>query len=54
MNEKLIEHCKKFIEDNEIHCAEMIYQMDGVIINAYEFIEGIADIVGYAEFKEDD
>ena len=39
--------CEKFIEDQRIHCAETVYQTDRVIENAYEFIEGVCDIVGY-------
>lgn len=43
---------KKFIEDNEICCAESIYQRDCVSENSLEFIESLCDIVGY--YKEDD
>lgn len=43
--------CKKFIEEQEISCAETISQTDHVIENAYEFIEAVCDIVGY--FEED-
>lgn len=41
----------KFIEEQDISCAEAIYQTDRVIENACEFIELVADIVGY---KSDD
>jgi len=51
---ELWEHCKKFIEDQRIHCSESVYQTDRVIENAYEFIEGICDIVGYYEDEDDD
>lgn len=43
----LVEHCEQFIQDQRIHCAETVYQTDRVIQNAYEFIEGVCDIVGY-------
>lgn len=43
----LWDHAKKFISEQNIHRAETIYQTDRVIENAYEFIEGVADIVGY-------
>lgn len=46
---KLVEHCEQFIQDQSISCAETVYQTDRVIENAYEFIEGVCDIVGYYE-----
>lgn len=49
--EKLHALCKEFIKANKIDCPEAIYQCDGVIENAYELIENIANIVGY--HKED-
>jgi hypothetical protein len=49
--ELLLALCEKFIKEQDITCSETIYQMDNVIQNAYEFIEGIADIVGYAKVK---
>lgn len=51
---KLAEHCWAFIEKYKISCPESIYQQDYVIENAYEFIEGICDIVGYYEYAEDE
>lgn len=47
--DRLIAHCRAFISAQQISCAETIYQMDKVIENAYEFIEGVCDIVGYVE-----
>jgi hypothetical protein len=44
--------CRKFIEDNGITCPETIGQCDWVIENAYDFIEGICERVGYAEIEE--
>jgi len=41
--------CKKFITDNEISCGESIWQCDRVSENAPEFIEQVAEIVGYHE-----
>lgn len=41
--------CLKFINEQKIVCAETIHQTDWVIENAYEFIEDICEIVGYAE-----
>lgn len=45
---------QNFIEAQEISCAETIYQTDRVIINAYEFIESLVEIVGYKEYEDDD
>ncbi len=48
--------CDKFINDQRISCAETVYQSDRVIENAYQLIEDICDIVGYAkdDYVEDD
>lgn len=46
--------CKKFIEDEKISCAESVYQTDSVIINAYELIEKICNIVGYHKYEDDE
>jgi hypothetical protein len=45
----LIAHCEQFIQNQRIHCAETVYQSDRVIENAYAFIEGVCDHVGYYE-----
>ena len=50
---ELMDHITAFIRDNEITCAETIYQKDSVITNAYEFIEGICDIMGYHAWEDD-
>lgn len=47
MMESLWSHCRKFIDDQEIRCAEAVSQEDRVITNAYEFIEIVCEIVGY-------
>ena len=52
--QQLFELCKKFIEDQNIGCAETIYQTDWVIENAYEFIEDICNIVGYVEEEDEE
>lgn len=38
---------EKFIIENDIHCAETVAQSDRVIVNAYDFITDLCDIVGY-------
>ena len=48
----LEQFCRGFIEAQRISCAETVYQTDRVIENAYEFIEGVCERVGY--YKGDD
>ena len=43
---------KDYIEEQNIHCSETIYQSDCVIENSYEFIEDCCDIVGYLEEED--
>lgn len=54
--EALYLHCAKFKTDNRIDCSETVYQTDRVIENAYEFIDGVCEIIGYPkdEDEEDD
>jgi hypothetical protein len=54
MRDELLEECMNFIRDNEINCPETIYQSDGVILNAQQFIEKICNIVGYYDLQEDE
>lgn len=49
----LYEVCENFIDEHGITCAEAICQQDCVIENAYELIEKICGIVGYAEHVDD-
>lgn len=51
---ELYDLCKIFIDEQNINCAESIYQTDRVIENAYVFIERICDIVGYKPSPYDD
>jgi len=39
--------CEKFVRDNQISCAESVYQNDHVIENGYELIAKICGIVGF-------
>jgi predicted GNAT family N-acyltransferase len=50
---ELLKLCQDFIKEQKICCAEDVYQTDSIIENAYEFIEQICEIVGYAEEEED-
>lgn len=45
--QRLFAVAQRFIEQQNIFCAETIYQSDRVIVHAYEFIEQVCDIVGY-------
>lgn len=45
--------CQQFIKAQRISCPESVYQSDRVILNAYEFIEGVCEIVGYYEYEEE-
>ncbi len=51
--EKLWKYCEKFIKDQQIDSGETVYQMDNVIENAYEFVDGVCKIVGYHKHEED-
>lgn len=51
---ELLELCKSFINEQQITCAESVWQSDRVIENAYELIEKICNICGYYEYKEDE
>lgn len=53
VEERLLAHCRAFISKQGITCPETVYQCDWVIENAYEFIEGICDIVGYQSGEDD-
>ena len=50
----LVRHCLKFIKENDISCAETIYQTDRVIENAPEFIEGMCNILGYTKIEDEE
>lgn len=49
MLQQLYDATFRFVKDNEIGCDEDIYQVDAVIVNAYDFISELCEIVGYAE-----
>lgn len=53
MEKDLLSLCERFIKENHITCPETIYQCDWVITNAYEFIEKIANIVGYSSMEDE-
>lgn len=51
---RLTKIVEQFIADQEISHPEDIYQSDRVIINAYEFIEELCNVVGYLKDDEDE
>ena len=52
-SKKLVSICREFINDNNIHCVETIYQSDRVIEHAYEFIQQVCEIVGYSNLNDE-
>ena len=46
--------CQAFIAEQQISCAEAVYDSDRVAENAYEFIAGVCEIVGFHDYGEDD
>jgi len=52
--DQLVKFCREFIDKQDIHCTETIYQTDRVIENAYEFIEGVCEIIGYKPREDED
>lgn len=53
MEDRLTEIVKEFVREQRIYCPETIYQTDRVIVNAYEFIEKLCEVVGYHEYEDD-
>lgn len=49
---RLVDHCRAFIADQSITCADSVSQCDRVIENAYDFIVGVGEIVGWAEVED--
>lgn len=43
-----------FVDRHDISCGEVVYQSDRVIENAYELVNELAQVVGYAQVEEDD
>jgi len=44
--------CAKFVEDNNITCAETVYQSDRVIRNAYMFMHEVCEMVGFVDHED--
>ncbi|WP_062120231.1 hypothetical protein [Aureimonas sp. AU40] len=52
--QKLWEHVAGFIVKQDIHHSETVYQSDRVIQNAYEFVDGCCQIVGFKPMDRED
>jgi len=50
LSDRLWSLCERFIDENNISCVESVFQCDHVIVNAYNFIADICEIVGFSEF----
>lgn len=51
---QLEEYCRQWIDSRNITCPETVSQCDYVIRDAYEFIQDICDIIGYAKSEDED
>lgn len=49
---KLGKIIKNWIKENEVTCAESIYQCDRVQENMYELVEKLCKVVGYHSIEE--
>jgi hypothetical protein len=50
--EKLWKLCANFVEDEDVVCEESIYQREDIMMACPDFLEQIANIIGYKEIKE--
>ena len=44
---------KDFIDKQNIIAEECVYQSDHVIVNAYEFVAALCNVVGYKELEDE-
>lgn len=51
--ERLLALCEKYIKDHRITEEACIGQNDDIILDAYDFIGDVCEIVGYCKSKED-
>ena len=51
---ELFDICTKFIKDNQITCAEAVYDRDEMYVKSLELIEEICDLLGYWEDEDED
>ena len=54
MEKELKEIVERFVDRNEITCAESIYQDDEVIVNSYQLMEELIQVVGYFVYEGDE
>lgn len=43
-----------YIDEQQLACAEQIYQSDNILLSALELVGICADKIGYFEFDEDE
>lgn len=53
VKERLLLLCEKYIKDHQISESSCIGQNDDIIIDAYDFIDDICEIVGYYKNPEE-
>lgn len=54
VGDKLVQIVENFRDDNGITCEETVYQSDRVIVNAYDFVAELIDVVGYIQDEDED
>lgn len=54
MAEEVLCRVKQFIECNDIHCSNDIYERNYMEEKALDFVENLCGIVGYKEIKNED
>lgn len=52
--ERVLALCEKFIKDHRISEESCIGQNDDIILDAYDFIGDICEIVGYYKYPKDE
>jgi hypothetical protein len=52
IDSELFDLCKDFIKENEISCAETIYDRDSLQLQCLELLEQICDLIGYHEDED--
>ena len=51
---ELYDICKDFINENEIRCAESVYDRDSLQLQCLELLEQICDLIGYYEDENEE
>ena len=51
---RLWEHTRNFVEHNELHCADSVYQRDSVVEQHAGFVAAACSIAGYLPSEDDE